>query len=60
MKQAGLDCKINHIKSNEYESKVKRPMNSRLSKKSILENKFKLLPEWPDALARYLKELFMK
>lgn len=60
MKQAALKCKINYIKSNQYESKVKRPMNSRLSKKSILENKFRLLPEWTDALERYLKELHMK
>lgn len=33
---------------------AKRPLNSRLSKKSLDENGFKRLPEWQDALERYL------
>jgi len=31
-----------------------RPLNSRLSKKSLDENGFRRLPEWKDALKRYL------
>lgn len=57
MKIANLDCKINHIKTSEYKTKAIRPLNSRLSKKSLIENTFKLLPSWQDALGRYLLEL---
>lgn len=34
-----------------------RPLNSRLSKKSLDDNGFERLPRWQDALKRYLKEL---
>lgn len=34
-----------------------RPLNSRLSKKSLDDNGFERLPGWQDALKRYLKEL---
>ena len=37
-------------------SKAKRPLNSRLDKTKLYE-KFAPLPDWQDALARYLKEL---
>lgn len=56
MKQADLKCKINYIKSNEYKSKVVRPLDSRLSKKSIMKNGFKLLPEWICSIDKYIKE----
>ena len=32
-------------------------MNSRMSKEKLTENGFERLPEWKDALARYLKEI---
>lgn len=35
---------------------AKRPMNSKLSKKSLLDNHFSLLPDWRDALRRFLTE----
>lgn len=38
-------------------SKAKRPFNSRLDKAKLVENGFKPLPTWQDALARYLKEI---
>ncbi len=56
MKKVGLSCVINHIPTSEYKTKAVRPLNSRLSKKSIVENEFKLLPSWQDALDRYLIE----
>ena len=37
--------------------KAKRPMNSRMSKEKLTENGFERLPEWKDAVARYLKEI---
>ena len=38
-------------------SKSKRPFNSRLAKKKLVENGFVPLPTWQDALKRYLKEI---
>ena len=38
-------------------SKAKRPFNSRLDKSKLVENGFKPLPTWQDALGRYLKEI---
>lgn len=55
IKNLNLRCEINHIKCNEYASKALRPKNSKLSKKSLLESGFSLLPTWEDALKRYLE-----
>lgn len=38
-------------------SKAKRPFNSRLDKTKLIEAGFTPLPEWKDALQRYLKEI---
>lgn len=38
-------------------SKAARPFNSRLDKSKLVENGFKPLPTWQDAVARYLKEI---
>ena len=38
-------------------SKAKRPFNSRMSKDKLVENGFERLPDWEDALDRYLTEL---
>ena len=56
--QAGLDTKVIPITSAEYgASKARRPFNSRLDKSKLAENGFDLLPDWRDALGRYLAEL---
>ena len=57
MKKAGLDCKINYIQSSEYNSVAIRPLNSRLTKRSLIENKFRLLPFWKKAVEVYLAEV---
>lgn len=57
MKKSGLDCIINSISTNEYKTKAVRPLNSRLSKKSLIDAGFQLLPKWEDALDRYLAEV---
>ena len=36
-------------------SKAKRPFNSRLDKSKLIRNGFKPLPDWKDALRRYLE-----
>jgi dTDP-4-dehydrorhamnose reductase len=56
MKIANLDCKINYIKTNEYKTKAIRPLNSRLSKKSLLKRGFNELPKWKEALEGCLAE----
>ena len=56
-KQAGRDVKVVPVESSAYPTKAVRPNNSRLSKASLDKAGFKRLPEWQDALARYLKEL---
>lgn len=55
MKIKGLQCKVNLIPTNEYPTRARRPLNSRMSNKSLNEQDFKLLPSWQDALCRYLK-----
>lgn len=45
------------VDSSAYPSKAKRPFNSRMSKDKLEENGFTRLPNWQDALGRYLKEL---
>ena len=60
-KLAGLDVKVNGVTTEEYLKMVPaqaiRPLNSRMSKKSLDDNGFNRLPKWQDALKRYLKEL---
>jgi len=57
-RQAGMKTKVMPVSTNEYGlSKASRPFNSRLDKSRLIENGFKLLPEWKDALSRYLKEI---
>lgn len=57
MEGAGLNCHLTPIPSSEYHSAARRPMNSRLSKKSLDAAGFDRLPHWRDALARYLAAL---
>ena len=43
------------VGSDVYPSKAKRPSNSRLDKSKLVENGFEPLPDWEDALKRYLR-----
>ncbi len=54
MKIANLNCKINYISTNEYKTKAIRPLNSRLSKKSLLDNGFNELSIWKSSLKVYI------
>lgn len=56
-RQAGIGVKVIHIKSDEYPTKAKRPANSRLNKDSLTQSGFARLPDWKNALARYMKEI---
>lgn len=54
---AGKNVKVTHVTTEEYNAKAPRPKNSRMSKDKLVENGFERLPDWKDALKRYLVEL---
>lgn len=55
-KQARYNIKVIPVSTAEYAlSKAKRPFNSRLDKSKLMLNGFKPLPDWKDALKRYLE-----
>lgn len=57
-KQAEYSTKTVPVTTEEYgASKAKRPFNSRLDKSKLADNGFEPLPDWKDALKRYLKEV---
>lgn len=61
MKQAGeindryLQVEVLPVGSDQYPAKAKRPSNSRMDKKKLVENGFEPLPTWQDALKRYIQ-----
>lgn len=60
-KQANKNVHVNYVTTLEYKKLVPaqadRPLNSRMSKTSLDEVGFNRLPDWKDALNRYLKEI---
>jgi dTDP-4-dehydrorhamnose reductase len=57
-RQAGKQTAVLPVTTAEYGlSKAARPFNSRLDKKKLADSGFEPLPDWRDALARYLKEI---
>ena len=57
-RQANCAVEVNSISSACYPTKAKRPLNSRLSKEKLYKQGFGKLPNWQDALARYLQVTF--
>ena len=56
-RQYGLKTRVIPVTTAEYGlSKAKRPFNSRLDKRKLVEADFTSLPTWQDAVSRYLKE----
>ena len=57
-RQAGCSTQVLPVTTAEYGlNKANRPFNSRLEKSKLTEKGFERLPDWKDALGRYLKEL---
>lgn len=57
-RQANMATKVIPVTTAEYGlSKAKRPFNSRLDKAKLSDNGFNRLPDWKNALSRYLKEI---
>lgn len=55
--QAGKTVQVSPVDSTTFAAKAKRPQNSRLSKKKLVDEGFTLLPDWKDALQRFLLEI---
>lgn len=57
-RQAGYATKVVPVTTAEYGlSKAARPFNSRLDKSKLVEQGFTPLPDWRDAVARFLVEM---
>ena len=57
-RQAGYSTKVIPVSTAEYgQFKAARPYNSRLDRSKLMQNGFVPLPDWRDALARYLEEV---
>lgn len=57
--QAGMNVKVKPVSTEEYKkiagkAVAKRPFNSRLDKSKLVENGFTPLPDWRDAVKRFL------
>lgn len=60
-RQAGYTTRVVPVTTEEYGLSVAaRPFNSRLDKSRLTERGFTPLPDWKDAVSRYLKELRMQ
>ncbi len=56
-----MNTKVVRVSTAEYGlSKAARPKNSRLDKSKLVEAGFKPLPDWKDAVARYIEEAGLK
>lgn len=54
-KQAGMDVEVTPVDSSQFPAKAKRPHNSRMNQTELDKHGFTRLPDWKDALNRYLK-----
>ena len=53
----GLDVHVEAITTDQFPMKATRPMNSRLDMSMLEKEGFRPLPNWKDAVGRYLEEL---
>lgn len=59
-RQAGYTTKVIPVTTAEYGlSKAARPFNNRLDKRKLAANGFTPLPDWKDAVRRYLEAIHM-
>lgn len=56
-KLSGITAVVNPIPTRDYPARAVRPLNSRLSKRSLSDAGFHRLPTWQNAIGRYLMEL---
>lgn len=56
-KESRKKVKVHPILTKDYKTLAPRPLNSKMSKESLDDIEMKRLPEWQDAVKRYLREL---
>ena len=56
-RRAGKNVRVNRLATEQYPARAPRPRNSRLDKNCLTAEGFSRLPDWRDALGRYLKEI---
>jgi dTDP-4-dehydrorhamnose reductase len=58
------DVVVKHVTTKEYKllvpNQADRPLNSRMSKQSLIDAGFELLPSWQDATKRYIENELLK
>ena len=52
--KSGINCEVIPVSSEEYRANAIRPKNSRLNTGKLIEAGFNPLPDWKDALKRYM------
>ncbi len=55
-KQAGIDVKVNPIRTEDYPTKANRPKNSRLDKNSLVQSEMPLLRCWKQSVGDYISK----
>lgn len=58
-KEAGINCNVKPVTSEEFVRPAKRPKNSQLDKNKLISNGIEI-PTWQDGLKRYLKSEMSK
>lgn len=57
-RQAGMnEVTVTPVSSEAFAARAKRPANSRMSKEKLTEKGFQRLPNWQDALGRFLQTI---
>lgn len=57
---ANLEVEVNPIRTKEYPTRAKRPLNSKMSKQKLFDSGFNELREWRIALEDYIDENYRK
>ena len=52
---ANVDIYVNPISTSQYQTKAKRPMNSKISKQKLTDNNFRILRNWKEPVREYLR-----
>ena len=55
-KQSQLDVMLHPITTDQYKTKAKRPLNSKMSKQKLSDYGFHRLPTWQEALKNYINQ----
>ena len=55
-KQSQLDVTLHPITTDQYKTKAKRPLNSKMSKQKLSDYGFHRLPTWQEALKNYINQ----